>query len=289
VRLRSGGDAGNGFAAPLAGAVRIGKLKTATRTQWRSGPQSPLYPEQTGGPVVRLFILVLGAAWAAEAATPVFNSSLEQTGNVWTAVRGTAALDAAVLHDGKRSLRVERAASAPDAAAQSKPVPLTIGKRYELSGWVRTQELSVADSARTPIGSGAALSMASMPFDVHSASLGGTQPWTRLVLRFTATRGQDQILLLAGNGGSVHGKAWFEGVSIEDVSTDGDWPAREAVETFGPAYRYPAAGWIYLHIEGKPYERGYQHGYLMAREIPEYLRRCAFTLAGRSDNVTWNQ
>ena len=53
------------------------------------------------------------------------------------------------------------------------------------------------------------------------------------------------------------------------------WPAREAVRTFGPAYRYPAAGWIYLHIEGGPYERGYQHGYLMAREIPEYLERCA--------------
>ena len=49
-------------------------------------------------------------------------------------------------------------------------------------------------------------------------------------------------------------------------------------QTFGPAYRYPAAGWIYLHIEGKPYERGYQHGHLMAREIPEYLERCAADL-----------
>ena len=53
------------------------------------------------------------------------------------------------------------------------------------------------------------------------------------------------------------------------------WPAKDAVRTFGPAYRYPQAGWIYLHIEGAPYERGYQHGYLMAREIPEYLERCA--------------
>jgi hypothetical protein len=172
---------------------------------------------------MRLIIFVLCAAWAATAATPVFNSSLEQTGSVWLALRGTAALDAAVLHDGRRSLRVERAAAVPDAAVQSKPVPLTIGKRYELSGWVKTQDLSVTDSARTPIGSGAALSMASMPFDVHSASVGGTQGWTRLALRFTATRAQDQIVLLAGNGGSIHGKAWFEGVSIEDVSTEGDW------------------------------------------------------------------
>ena len=60
-----------------------------------------------------------------------------------------------------------------------------------------------------------------------------------------------------------------------------DWPIREAVQTFGPAYRYPAAGWIYLHIEGKPYERGYQHGHLMVREIPEYLERCAALLGSK--------
>ena len=75
-----------------------------------------------------------------------------------------------------------------------------------------------------------------------------------------------------GNGGSFHGRAWFEGVHVEEIpSSEDQWPAREAVETFGPAYRYPAAGWIYLHIEGQPYERGYQHGHLMSREIPEYL------------------
>ena len=55
-----------------------------------------------------------------------------------------------------------------------------------------------------------------------------------------------------------------------------------------PAYRYPAAGWIYLHVEGKPYDRGYQHGYLMAKEIPEYLTRCAIELGGKADEQTWN-
>src|SRR5246127_1129771 len=121
-----------------------------------------------------------------------------------------------------------------------------------------------------------------MPFDVHSASLGGTQPWTHLTLQFVATRTQDQIQLMVGNGGSFRGKAWFEGVHLDEIpSSASEWPAREAVETFGPAYRYPAAGWIYLHIEGKPYERGYQHGHLMAREIPEYLERCAAVLGSK--------
>lgn len=38
------------------------------------------------------------------------------------------------------------------------------------------------------------------------------------------------------------------------------------------AYRHEKAGWIYLHIEGEPRERGFQHGYLLAPEIAECLR-----------------
>jgi hypothetical protein len=36
--------------------------------------------------------------------------------------------------------------------------------------------------------------------------------------------------------------------------------------------RHEKAGWIYLHIEGGPRERGFQHGYLLATEIAECLR-----------------
>ncbi len=40
----------------------------------------------------------------------------------------------------------------------------------------------------------------------------------------------------------------------------------------GMAYRFDRNGWVYLHIEGKPYERGYQHGYLLSPEIKEIMR-----------------
>ncbi len=40
----------------------------------------------------------------------------------------------------------------------------------------------------------------------------------------------------------------------------------------GAGYRYPQAGWIVVHIEGPPYERGYQHGKLLSAEIVEYVR-----------------
>ena len=37
-------------------------------------------------------------------------------------------------------------------------------------------------------------------------------------------------------------------------------PAARDVTRYGPAYRYPQAGWVVLHIEGEPYERCVQHG-----------------------------
>lgn len=222
---------------------------------------------------MRTFFLCLTAI-AAHAATTVYQASVDQL----TVVRGAAAADAAIHHTAPKSLRVEPGGPYPDALVRSAPVSLTLGKRYELSGWVRTESLTVRDTDRSPIATGAALTMASMPFDVHSETLAGTRPWTRLSLKFTATRAQDAILLAVATGGAFKGKAWFEGVSLDEASTSDVWPAREAVKTFGPAYRYPSAGWTYLHIEGKPYERGYQHGYLMAREIPEYMERCAADL-----------
>ena len=226
------------------------------------------------------FLLLVVAT--AQAATPVFHASFDNARQSWTAERGTAALDAGVLHEGHKSIRLEAGGTAQDACVRLAPVQLTIGQRYELSGWVRTENVEVTDVDRTPIAAGADLSMASMPFDVHSASLGGTQPWTRVSLKFVASRSEDEVLLSVGNGGAFRGKAWFEGVHLDEIPSAGDeWPARDAVQTFGPAYRYPAAGWIYLHVEGQPYERGYQHGHLMAREIPEYLERCAAVLGSK--------
>jgi hypothetical protein len=221
------------------------------------------------------------------AATP-FQASFENSNNGWTVLRGSAATDSSVTYQNHKSMRLEAGTTGPDASVRSAPIALTIGKRYELSGWVRTDKLAVRDLDRSPIAIGAALTMASMPFDMHSESVGGTRDWTRVHLRFTATSAQDSILLTAGKGGAFDGKAWFAGVGIDEVSSKDDWPSRAAVTTFGPAYRYPTGGWIYLHIEGQPYERGYQHGHLMAKEIVQYLERCAADLDSKGKKESWN-
>jgi hypothetical protein len=213
-------------------------------------------------------------------ALPCVLPAVPMSGTGWGAAQGNAATDNRVSRAGKPALRV--ASDGKDALVFSAPVSLTIGKPYELSGWLRAEGVTVTDRGRSPIATGAMLQMASMPFDVHSTSLGGTRDWERLSLRFVATRAQDRILLSVGRGGSFQGKAWFSEVSVDDAPDAGPWPIPQAVKKLGPAYRYPHGGWICLHIEGEPYERGYQHGSLMAREIESYIDRCAASLESKA-------
>ena len=217
----------------------------------------------------------------------LFRASFDSPVPAWTALRGTGVTDPAVTHEGQMSMRLESDAN-HDARVQSAPIPLTIGKSYELTGWICTDKLTVHDLDRSPIATGAALSMASLPFDVQSESLAGTRGWTRVHLRFTATRARDSIVLTVAYGGTFDGKAWFSGVTVEDAPGVDSWPAPAAVTTYGPAFRYPVGGWIYVHIEGQPYERGYQHGHLMAKEIPQYMERCAAELDHKGKNKNWN-
>jgi len=52
-------------------------------------------------------------------------------------------------------------------------------------------------------------------------------------------------------------------------------PDPAAVRRHGPGYRYPQDGWVVVHVEGQPYERGYQHGTLLAPEIGDYVKSLA--------------
>ncbi len=61
-----------------------------------------------------------------------------------------------------------------------------------------------------------------------------------------------------------------------------------SIQRFGPAYRYPQAGWIVLHIEGEPYERGVQHGRLLPNEIKEYIHCMAMCHSTKTPYESWN-
>src|SRR5438477_13202205 len=66
-------------------------------------------------------------------------------------------------------------------------------------------------------------------------------------------------------------------------------PDPRSVERYGPAYRYPQAGWTVLHVEGEPYDRGVQHGRLLAPEIAAHVRCFAATQGPKDPPAAWKQ
>lgn len=64
-------------------------------------------------------------------------------------------------------------------------------------------------------------------------------------------------------------------------------PDPATVVRYGAGYRYPKAGWIVLHIEGAPYERGFQHGFLLAGEIVDHVGALARTESSRDAAGGW--
>ena len=53
------------------------------------------------------------------------------------------------------------------------------------------------------------------------------------------------------------------------------------------AKRFERAGWIYLHIEGEPGERGFQHGYLLAKQIAERGLRVTRIESQHESSMDW--
>jgi len=49
-------------------------------------------------------------------------------------------------------------------------------------------------------------------------------------------------------------------------------------EYLAKAFRQDKNGWIFLHIEGKPFERGFQRGFLTANEIDQFLKTVSHIL-----------
>jgi hypothetical protein len=66
-------------------------------------------------------------------------------------------------------------------------------------------------------------------------------------------------------------------------------PDPHAIQQLTPASRYPRAGWNVVHVEGKPADRGMQHGKLLAPEIAAYVRAVASFYEPTSPKIVWKQ
>jgi len=64
-------------------------------------------------------------------------------------------------------------------------------------------------------------------------------------------------------------------------------PDPASVTRHGPGWRYPQAGWHVVHVEGAPYDRGFQHGKLLAAEIVDYIEALAAIRSHASPHEAW--
>jgi hypothetical protein len=60
-----------------------------------------------------------------------------------------------------------------------------------------------------------------------------------------------------------------------------------SVRRYDAGYRYPQHGWTVLHIEGRPYDRGLQHGRLLAKEIETYISALSEHRAAKEPAEYW--
>ena len=139
------------------------------------------------------------------AATPLYQPSIDKPEDSTVNPAGSATVDTAVQRNGAKSVRLDAPKGRMPSVVRFPAVNLTSASATSSPAGSEPRTSTVRDLDRSPIATGAALSMASMPFDVHSDFARRHRPWTRLSLHFVASRSQDQIVLTVGNGGAFTG------------------------------------------------------------------------------------
>jgi len=240
--------------------------------------------------IVLCVAVLAGMPARADRPVPVANPGFEEAGRDagpggWVAPEA-ATLDRQAAHGGGASLKL----TAPTPASlvvESEPVTLAVGRLYRVSAWLRTEGALADPFARYPTAVPAAVTMASFPFTNHSPAVGGTRSWTRVESLFIATRKKDAVRLHLGLNGTATGSAWFDDVSVEEVDDIAQWIPLETVRWAGEGYRYDDRGWIFVHVEGRPYERGRQYGELVAEEIAEYIKKLSISESAKDPAGGW--
>jgi len=243
------------------------------------------------------FMLIACRVSAGDVSIAVTNSGFEQVETAssvagWhldpEASRGDISVlaDTDVAYSGAASLAIS-CGSPCTAVVVSKPLALQVGHLYRLSGWIRPRGVKSDPTSKYPTAVPACLSMESFPFTNHSSAVGGDADWTRVETLFVATTGRDRVRLHLGHNGTASGRVWFDDIQVEKVENIDAYIPMETVRWFDDGYRYDDRGWIFVHIEGEPYQRGYQFGALVADEIVAYITKLAIKRNAADPAAAW--
>ncbi|MHC4944521.1 MAG: alpha-L-arabinofuranosidase C-terminal domain-containing protein, partial [Planctomycetota bacterium] len=168
-----------------------------------------------------LALLVIGSSRCAEEVSsenPVPNSSFEISGEkgplLWRQIPWQGRGDfgyARKARSGKRSVMIASEKGA-DASWQAR-VPVKMYSRYRLTGWIRTENV------RAGTGKGALLNLHNIQ-PRQTRAITGTNDWTKVELVFDTNRLDVlEVNCLFGGWGLSTGKAWFDDLRLEIMST----------------------------------------------------------------------
>jgi len=223
----------------------------------------------------------------------ISNSGFEETSGTMPSGWSSASSDNSTIsiandfHSGKNSLLITHN-EYNKTAVLSGVVKLKVGNLYKLSGWIKTENAFTNDNTQYPTPVAACLTMQSFPFTNSSVSAGATNSWQKIEVVFFATHGKDKVALNFGYNGNAIGKVWYDDIRLEEVNDITSLVAAETIKWYSDAFRFDYKGWIYLHIEGEPYKRGMQYGYLAAEEIKEFINKLAISKNNANPQAGWN-
>ena len=171
-------------------------------------------------PIVLLIVCMAGfqPVLGAQAANPVVNPSFEEAQDGrpvgWRPDTWAGRAEFEYVDGGRTGQKCVLVHSTQGAdASWQTTVPVLANSRYRLTGYIKTEALEVTT------GRGAQFNLHNIQ-SARSRAIRGTNDWTKIEMEFE-TEGETEVILncLLGGWGLATGKAWFDDVAMELLST----------------------------------------------------------------------
>lgn len=136
----------------------------------------------------------------------------------------TFSWDDQVVHSGERSVGIAIAADHPQDVIHynwTRPVPACqVGKNYELSGWIKTENMAGPAWIVVQSWNAALDKMLAYASTQPDYPVSGTTDWTQVGCVFTVPPGTAEVRIRAGVAAPENngGQAWFDDLRVREVN-----------------------------------------------------------------------
>ena len=189
--------------------------------------------------LISVYGLASFAPVSARAENLITNSSFENADGKnpadWQIQRWGGSGDfsyASIGRTGNRSLMISSTRGGDLSWMQD--VPVRPFARYKFSAWIKTENV------QTPSGTGVSFNLHNIS-PARTRAVKGTSDWTKVEMEFqTDTHSTVQLNCLFGGWGLATGKAWFDDLQLQLISTDVDSPRKPKMfytdDSYGRAF-----------------------------------------------------